>query len=179
MEGKTKNLYYQHPCDLVTFFEAGMARPLPFFRGRYAGVSYNLGAGRKDIGDAINLSYEDGWNGEVDPIPAADGSVSTIYAFHFLEHLSHPVGVLLEAHRVLCKGGAMNIVVPYYRSQMAFQDLDHKSFYCEDTWKELFSNPYYDTTKGENFEWQFDIGLNIIIGLKERNLALLTQLIRR
>jgi hypothetical protein len=55
-------------------------------------------------------------------------------------------------------------------------DLTHKTAFCEDTWSNLFSDPSYKRMGAE--AWRFKIGLNIIIGIVERNLCLMTQLIK-
>lgn len=70
----------------------------------------------------------------------------------------------------------MTIVVPHRLGAIAFQDLDHKSFWTEESWKTLFTNPHYD--KNRELPWKFDIKFNAIIGIVERNLALMTQLVR-
>jgi len=138
-------------------------------------TAINLGAGNKIIFGAVNLDYPD-WDADSMPIPYADESISTIHAYHFLEHCRYPVKVLQECQRVLKPGGLMNICVPYYTSQMQHHDLDHKHSFCEETWRNLFKNPYYDKNK---IEWEFDVGFNLICGIVERNMCLLTQLIKR
>jgi hypothetical protein len=137
----------------------------------------NLGAGKQVIPGAINYDYPS-WNGQTDDIPHDDDTIDTIYAFHFLEHLS-PASVIFmlrEFQRVLKVGGTANIVVPHRLSSMAYQDLDHKSFFTEETWKTLFTNPYYD--KNREVPWKLAVGTNIIIGVVERNLAQMTQLVK-
>ena len=84
------------------------------------------------------------------------------------------VGVISECQRVLVPGGHINIVVPYYNSQMAAQDLDHKHSFCERTWSHLFRNDYYQKDKLKGMK----IHLNLIMGDSERTLALLTQLVK-
>ena len=154
-------------------FEAGMDRKLsPWYKSQ-SGTMVNLGCGNKHIDGAHNLDYPD-WDYH-DGIPFNAGSVREIYAFHFMEHVDEPVKLLLEALRVLCPGGVMNMVTPYYTSQMQAHDLDHKTQYCEETWRVLFSTPYYDKNQ---IEWKFEIGFNMIMGIVERNLCLVTQLIR-
>ena len=135
-------------------------------------VVLNLGAGEKHISGSIPLDYPE-WDADKDPILYNDSTVDGIYAFHFLEHVKEPVRVLQEMQRVLRVGGLVNIVVPYYTSQMYAHDLDHKHPFCEDTWKILFRNPYYDKNK---IEWKFKENFNMIAGIVERNLALFTQL---
>ena len=113
------------------------------------------------------------------PIPFRDETIDTVFAFHFLEHFAgkRTIELLREIERCLKVGGTANIVVPYYRSNMAFHDLDHKCFFTEDTFKTLFSTPYYD--KNRETVWKLEINVNIIIGVAERNLCLMTQLVKK
>jgi hypothetical protein len=137
------------------------------------GPALNLGAGFSDIPGATSLSYEQGWNADRHSIPYGDGEIATIHAYHFLEHLINPVKMLLECQRVLRTGGVMNICVPYYSSALASQDLDHKKFFTEETWKTLFRSTGYDKNL---IEWKLHERFNVICGIVERNMCLLTQL---
>lgn len=162
--------------DINNLFELGMKRHIPLLC-QPGEIAINLGAGKQEIKGAKSLDLPK-WDAERDMIPYHDGSVDTIYAFHFLEHL--PAGrviyMLREFERVLKVGGTANVVVPHRLSQMAYHDLDHKTFFCEETWRTLFSTPYYD--KNREVPWRLEVGTNIIIGIVERNLALMTQLRR-
>lgn len=151
-----------------------MARDVPgIVPFPHGGLLLNLGPGNKYMPGTKGYGLPD-WDADFNKIPETDETVDGIYAFHFLEHVWHPIKVLRECQRVLKPGGSMLIVVPYYNSQMQAQDLDHKSKFCETTWTNIFANPYY-ADKGE---WKFKVGLNIIMGVVERNLCLMTQLIR-
>lgn len=136
--------------------------------------SLNLGGGNKEIDGAVNLQFPD-WNAETDKIPYPDGSIDEIHAYHFLEHIDNVPFVLTECQRVLKEGGHMNILVPYFKGGMAFQDLDHKRFYTEDTWRILFNNQYYDKNR---IDWRLKVHLNIVVGLNQKDLALFTQLVK-
>lgn len=137
----------------------------------------NLGAGNTHYPGSTSLDYP-GWDGEHDDIPRMNGTVAYITAFHFFEHFTgrDAIRLLRECERVLRPGGTLTIGVPHRLGSMAYHDLDHKSFWCEDTLKTLFNTPYYD--KGRETPWKFDIRFNVIAGLVERNLMVLTQLVR-
>ena len=156
-----------------------MARPIPdvIDYSKLDGVKLNLGCGNKIIPDTIGLDLPE-WDGDKPKIPYSNGEVAVIHAYHFLEHLQDPIAMLAECQRVLKPGGLMNIVVPYYTSQMMAHDLTHRHAFCEETWRNTFKNTYYRLAGSPDEGWQFEVGLNIIIGIVERNLCLLTQLIR-
>ena len=155
-------------------FWQGMDRNIPCLVDPPGGLALNVGAGNKVIEGAIPLDYPE-WDADKDPLPFDNNEISTIHAYHFLEHIRDPVGMLLEFQRTLMVGGVINIVVPYYTSQMAAHDLDHKHVFCEETWRVMLGNPYYDKHK---IEWKLKVGTNVIMGVVERNLALITQLVR-
>ena len=159
--------------DIQELFRQAMDRDLPELV-EMGKVRLNLGAGNKPIPGVINLDYP-AWDADVDPLPYEDGAVDGILAYHFLEHLRNPVAMLVECQRVLRSGGVMQICVPYGTSSMALHDLDHKHFFNEDTWKVLFSTPYYDKNK---VDWKFKVHFNLIAGIVGRNLCLLTQLLK-
>lgn len=170
--------------SIQAMFAVGMSRTIPdLVMPPQDLLSINLGAGKKKVvpGEPIPLDYPV-WDAE-DPsmwIPFHDASIGTIHAYHFLEHLSGGavVRVLAECQRVLAPGGVMNIVVPYYNSQLMSLSVDHKTAFCEDTLKNLFTDDYWDYPGAPTGGWRLRIGLNVIIGIVERNLCLMTQLIR-
>jgi predicted SAM-dependent methyltransferase len=161
--------------NIQEMFLIGMKRNIPELVNMPKGLNLNLGAGRQEIPGAIKLDYPD-WDADVDDLPYDDNTVDGIHAYHFLEHCHDPIAVLYDCQRVLKPGGVMNIVVPYYKSQMQYHDLDHKHAFTEETWRNLFACEYYDKNR---IEWRFDIRVNIIIGVVERNICLMTQLVKR
>lgn len=179
------NIQYEGGMNsIIDLFNIGMDRNLYSFRYCDDGalnkdyVVVNIGAGRKHVFGAYNnLCLEYGWNAELGTIPYDDDSVDLIHCYHFLEHLNDPVKMLVEFQRILKVGGIVNICVPYYRSDMAFQDIDHKKFFTETTFSRLFKSEYYRFGKNA-IEWKFDIIVSAIMGLSGDNLCLLTQLVK-
>ena len=169
---------YSAPRHLQTLFETGMDRPGPkFVQPRSQSVWLNLGAGYKFIAGTIPLGAEQGWWAGT-PLPYRDKEVGAIWTFHLFEHLDKDtfIATLRECERVLQSGAPLTVVVPHYISEGAYHDLDHKIFFTESTWKNLMCNTYYDGTMERN--WKFEIGINLIMGLNVRNLALVSQLIK-
>lgn len=136
-------------------------------------IVLNIGAGEKQIKNSIPLDYPE-YDFEKDPIPYADNSVGQIHCYHFLEHIDNVSHMMMEFYRVLQPGGHINIVVPYYNSQMQYSDIDHKSFFSERTFKHMFNLKYYRKNKIPSME----IKTNFIIGDNESNLCLIVQLIK-
>jgi SAM-dependent methyltransferase len=170
-----RNLNYKQPTNIREMLELTADRIVPEWLPTVGSNVLNLGPGAKHIEGATELEYPD-WDADREPIPGGLGTVDAIYAIHFLEHVKKPVKLLRECQRVLRPGGLLNVGLPFYNAQIAAQDLDHKSQWCETTWKTLLKNDYY---KKNHENWQFDIGANVIIGVAERNLLLITQLIRK
>jgi len=164
--------------NIQTLFALGMKRDVCQLIEPDHTLAINVGAGHQQIAPNVqNLDYP-AWDARSGVLPYGSGTVTSIYAFHFLEHLTgaEAIAMLREFQRVLVVGGTVQIVVPHYKSAMAFHDLDHKAFFTEDTWRTLFSTPYYD--KNRELPWKFDVHVNLLIGVVERNLALMTQLVK-
>lgn len=163
--------------DIQDLFNLGMKRLVPDLIEPDHTLALNLGCGNSHIPGTIGLDYP-AWNAATMPIPYDDGSVSAIYAFHFLEHLTgeQAIELLREVQRVLKPGGVMTLCVPLAGSIISFQDLDHKSFYTEETWKTLFANPYYGKHREE--PWMLKVHANFMMGVVQRNMALFSQLVR-
>ena len=161
---------------IQTFFDLGMKRVIPDLLDMTNGVQLNLGGGNNPIKGTHNLCLPD-WDANIEQIPYNEESVAGIHCYHFLEHLEDPIRMLHEMQRVMKIGAIANIVVPYYSSLIAAQDLSHKKFFCEETWKTLFNNPH--TAPYVRWEWQLAVHANFIMGIVERNICLFTQLVKR
>lgn len=139
----------------------------------------NLGAGNQKLLGAINFDLPE-WDAESGVIPLPDESVGIIHSHHFFEHINNLKQILFECQRVLVKGGSLYITVPHWKGSMAYQDINHVNFFTLDTWKILFANPFYDTRQGDKqeYKWKLKVLFNMVLGVKEENLALCTQMIK-
>ena len=164
---------FQPPQSLIDFFNLGMFRYVPKFQHKVnVETVINIGAGIKHIDGAMSLDLPE-WDADTMAIPFGDDMVDIIYALHFLEHVKEPIKLLRECERVLRPGGVINVVVPYYRSQIAHVDLDHKHYFTERTFNNLFKNDYYEKN---HQNWRLAVGLQLIMGLEERNICLFAQI---
>ena len=175
--------------DFQTLFRRGMKREIPPLLDGPAGPSFDLGASGKFVAPgATPLGLPD-WNFPRDRIPADDGSVAVLHAYHFLEHLPSTTAILLlrEAERVLVVGGVLNFSIPYYSSVLAIQDLTHHSFWCEETFNILFNiDPLYGydpagsrgMSGGTDAPWRLRVHFLIIAGIVSRNMALVGQIVK-
>jgi len=68
----------------------------------------------------------------------------------------------------------MNFCVPYFSSLLMAQNLQHKSFWCEETFRNLFEDDTYEHCG----KWRLQVGFLVIAGVVNRNLALLGQIIK-
>lgn len=164
--------------NIQELFKLGMKRDINELIEPDLSNAINLGAGNSPMPGVTSLDYPE-WDASRDRLPYHDSSVTAVFAFHFMEHLTgaEAINMLREIQRVLAPGGTANILVPYYKSSMAFQDLDHKSFWNEESYRVLFRNPYYE--KNREQPWNLDVHVNLVIGVVERNLALMTQLVKK
>lgn len=163
------------PVDLLQVFHQSVDRKMESFVPTILGWPVvHLGPGSKHMRGTHELEYPE-WDADRDPIPFDDNTVGGIFAYHFFEHLRDPRPVLRECSRVLMTGRPLTLAVPHYLGTSAYQDLDHKSWYTADTFKTLLDSSRYE--KGKD-GLSFRLGANYIMGLAERNMMLVTQLIK-
>jgi len=156
-------------------FKIGMSREVPMLLSKDHGTHINVGAGTyKTLHGAEPIDYPE-WDARKDRLPYEDESVDVIHCYHFLEHMADPVLILQDFERVLKVGGYTNIVAPYYNSHLQAKCLDHKSMFNESTWDNLFNQYSYDNFSGE---WKLKVHTTFIMGVEEKNMALLTQLVK-
>lgn len=163
--------------SMLDLFGFGIDRIIPKWKPFPFGKVINVGAGNKHITGVESIGLPE-WDADEDVLPFGYESIAGIHAYHFLEHVRYPLEVLQDFQRVLLPGGVINILVPYYTSQLQAQDLDHKSQFSENTWRVAFANKYY-TRLDDRAGWKFEVGANMIMGLIEKDLCLVTQLIKR
>jgi hypothetical protein len=165
-----------HKGIIIGTFERGMSLKVEDYQlPPVEGERINLGAGSQHINGVTPLDKPE-W--EAPLLPYGDETVAAVHAYHFLEHLDFDMllAQLREIERVLMYEGVFNYVVPFWNSQLAHQDLDHKTFWAETTFENLFRNPYYrDRQDGA---WQFEIKPQIIMGVADRNLVVVGQLVK-
>ncbi len=181
MSGETFDTY-QPPYTLEEHWEMAMLRGMDFLTTvpRPDGVYMQFGTGRKFIDGFQNWDWDE-WDADSgEPIPVHDEYADGIICYHTLDHLSEPIRVLAEFQRVMKPGAWLVIVVPHYMSELWHADLTHKSQFAIDTWRNVFSERHY-THKGVvagHVEWKLEITFNMIMGVAERNLVLVTQFLK-
>ncbi len=187
--------WFAPPLDMWDHFDIAMVRNRPeFVECDEAGPRLHLGAGRKGIEDSdgeewVDIDYPQ-WDAEDygtesnrARLPYDDGEVAEIACYHTLDHLTPEavVRALAEFQRVLMPNGVVTIIVPHFMGTLWNECLFHKSRFAVDTWRNIFSERQYDHAANDagQFKWELSIGVNMIMGLNERNLILYTQLVRR
>jgi hypothetical protein len=167
--------------DFQYLFALGMKRRLPELLVCWDGPVIDVGSsGKYAVPGAVPLGPPN-WMFPRDPIPHPDDSVGMVHAYHFLEHLSseHAVAFLREVERVLIpERGVFSFSMPYFSSILMAQNLDHKSYWCEETFQNLFEDDAYAHEHGGPTPWRLRVHFLVIAGLVNRNLALVGQIIK-
>jgi SAM-dependent methyltransferase len=176
------------PIDFTDLFENGMKRrvgrelPVP-----PSGVSLNLGSGNNPIKGCVNLDpyasgglpprnagYPGEYHWAAPFLDYDDERVSSIHAYHFLEHLDQQLTAMMlkEVQRVLKPGGVFFYCVPYAMSPIAYMDIDHRTFWTEETMRTLIESRGYYSAVLDKMQIQFQV----IAGITSQNLAVLGTL---
>ena len=166
---------FTQPVTVGDHFRIATVRDWPSFvntstEGRYI----QLGHGMKWIEGWEHFDLPE-YNAECDTIPLPEESVVGIATYNMLDHVSDPRKVLIEAGRVLKDGGTFTCIVPHYLGELAHSCFDHKSQFAVDSWRNALDNAH-DPSQGAI---PFELGFNMIMGLSENNLFLVTQMIRK
>lgn len=147
----------------------------------------NLGSGNAPMSAENDLMPQVGSSNIIDldrpnwEAPYLDfqaGTVSAVHMYHFLEHLDVDTvrEQLMNVERVLCYRGVANIVVPHAMAPLAYQAPDHRSFWTEEGWQDMFYSAGYDSAYGH--KWELDISFMMVAGVKWSNLCVMLQLIK-
>lgn len=164
--------------NFQNLFKLGMKRDLPELL-EFPGLTYNIGSSPNDrwkIEGATPLGFPD-WGFPWCNIPVEDGSIATIHCYHFMEHLSgiDAIKFLRECERVMIPGASvLNFCMPYYSSNLQAECLDHKSFWNENSFRNLFDNSGFDIAG----KWELKTHFIMIAGVKEDNLCIIGQITR-
>lgn len=179
--------YILEPENFRDLFYNGMKRGLsallPVPPG---GTVLNLGSGNNPIHGAVNLdpngfavnhrgiSKPGEYKWRAPMLEYNEETVSAIHAYHFLEHLHQNDAhhLLLEVQRVLKPGGVFYYCVPYAMAPIAYMDIDHKTFWTEETMRTLLESRGYHSAVVDKLQIDFQI----IAGITSQNLAVLGAL---
>lgn len=159
----------------LEFFSFGMHRDVARWVAPIEGMpAVHLGPGSKMVANTVDIEWPE-YDLESCKLPFGAESVGAVFATHVLEHLANPLHIIGEAARVLAFGGAMTILVPHAQSRSFLQDLDHKTPFILDTWKNALDSTYYTKNKAR---LPMRLGFNMTMAVKEDNTAVVTQLIK-
>jgi SAM-dependent methyltransferase len=135
------------------------------------------GLGFEEDGNKVGVIRRVSELQSIGKLPYNDKSVGGIFCVNLLEHLWDPRPLIWEMARVLRPGCPINVFVPHADSIMYKQDLDHKTQFILDTWRNLLDpHPYYD--KGHAPDHGLRRGAEFKFAIKEGNEACIAQLIK-
>lgn len=180
------------PRDLSDLFCNGMKGYINMYPpDPPSGVVLNLGCGNSPISGAVNLDAlgsrgayfglgtdqapNDEINGvfrwQAPNLGYNDDTVAAIHAYHFLEHLDGDLVKvqIQEVERVLKPGGVFYYCVPYAMAPIAFMDVDHKTYWTEETMRTLLESRGYESGVTSRLKYYSQV----IIGANSQNLAIL------
>jgi len=60
------------------------------------------------------------------PWPVSDSSFDAVYMFSVIEHVSQPLKVIEECHRILKPGGKIYLLTPHFSATASYTDLTHR-----------------------------------------------------
>jgi len=112
-------------------------------------IILNLGSGNNPMPGCINVDSMKGEGvDEVEdltqlPWKWKDGTIDKIWLIHVLEHFQDPKGIIQECHRILKRGGELEIIVPHSTSAMSIGCLGHYRTYSYDTLNDYLCRPFY------------------------------------
>lgn len=97
-----------------------------------AGRILDLGCGRAKYPGALGVDRSPDTDADLVfdleeyPYPLEDGSFEQILCQDVLEHVSRPLEMLSELHRVAADGGRIHVRTPHFSSVLAYSDFTHR-----------------------------------------------------
>lgn len=195
LPGETSTQFYVSTLD--EFFDMAMGRPrvdwvpLPDSYEKSDFIGLHFGGGRKRLAGYRELDYPE-WDAERmgewrypypnEGMPVLSDTVDSVVVVHTLDHLTSAAvqHFLREAQRVLKPGGTISIAVPHHMGTLAHECIEHKTQYGLKTFRNILTevnDASVDYPAGRQ-GWQLRVGYNMVLGLEERNLVQITQLIK-
>jgi len=95
------------------------------------GKDYRKGWDNADVEEGVDLCFD----ANIFPYPIEDSVYDFILIGQALEHLYEPDKVLLECWRICKQNSIIAIIVPYYNSEGAVADMQHKHYFSDFTFK--------------------------------------------
>lgn len=132
---RNKQIHSDKSADAAQFF-ISKAKNFHFKKDSKL-LKLNLGGGKKALTGTVNVDLlkepttDIVHDLNVFPYPFSADSACYCNMDNVLEHLNNPVAVLKELHRVMSDGGVLEIYVPYFKSDGAYQDPTHKHWFQE------------------------------------------------
>lgn len=172
------------PNSVSEVFDIAMVREREYFRGIPSpgpqDTCLDIGGGNKSIAGYQRLDWPDWDAEEKQQFPYRDGVLASVFCAHALDHMSAEgvIWTLREVDRCLRPGGVFTAVVPHYSTSLAAECIEHKSQFALKTWRNILANPAYDPHLNQEFPWSLEVGFNMVMGVEERNLVLVTQLFK-
>ena len=121
-------------------------------------MKLNFGCGRNILKGYENVDIQEGkginnsFDFNVFPYPYPGNYFDYIYCDNVLEHLDNPEWVMLELWRITKPNGIIRIIVPYYNSKNAYNDITHKHYFNERAIKVMCGIDHaYDTAPVKRF----------------------------
>ncbi|MDO9171120.1 MAG: methyltransferase domain-containing protein [bacterium] len=59
------------------------------------------------------------------PLPFADDEFDHVEMSHVIEHVTRPLDLMAEVHRIARDGATVRVITPHYSSQLSYGDLEH------------------------------------------------------
>ena len=109
----------------------------------------NFGCGKAIKRGWINVDIQKGkgidksFNFDKFPYPFESNTFDYVLLDNVLEHLDRPSEVLNELRRICKKDAIIKIIVPYYHSRGAYNDIAHKHFFNETTFDSFVNQEKY------------------------------------